>query len=203
MYNVQSPDRSDQGTERLIKNVGADKAPRVTPAALQAEIREIYFFTGIDGVVGSRLSKLYPEEPMPVRCPNEAQHSSARVDGSSATTLRKGTGFKCLHASCQHLPPDTLPTDALTISLQTPDYTALSLMTFCVIVMRNGFTVHGVSSCASPENYNERVGREVAQANAENAMWPLMGYALKEKLWQDQVNEKLVENLKGAKPCKS
>ena len=80
---------------------------------------------------------------------------------------------------------------------------SLGLITFCVIVMRNGFTVHGMSACASPENFNKQVGRAVARANAENAMWPLLGYALKEKLWQDKVNNTLVENLKGAKPCES
>lgn len=58
----------------------------------------------------------------------------------------------------------------------------LSLLTFCVLVLRNGFTVTGESACASPENFDAQVGRRVARQNAVNKIWPLMGYALKERL---------------------
>jgi hypothetical protein len=59
---------------------------------------------------------------------------------------------------------------------------ALKLLTFCVLVLRNGYTVHGVSACASPENFNAELGRRIARENAVREMWPLMGYALREKL---------------------
>ena len=59
---------------------------------------------------------------------------------------------------------------------------ALDLLTFCVLVLRNGFTVTGESACASPENFDADIGRKVARANAVNKVWPLMGYALKEQL---------------------
>jgi hypothetical protein len=59
---------------------------------------------------------------------------------------------------------------------------ALDLLTFCVIVLKNGFTVTGESACASPENFDAEVGRKVARANAVNKVWPLMGYELKSKL---------------------
>ena len=65
-------------------------------------------------------------------------------------------------------------------SLATCD--ALRLLTFCVLVLRNGFTVTGESACASPENFDAEVGRKIARANAVNKIWPLMGYALKEQL---------------------
>lgn len=58
----------------------------------------------------------------------------------------------------------------------------LDLLTFCVLVLRNGFTVTGESACASPENFDAEIGKKIARANAEQKMWPLMGYALKEKL---------------------
>ena len=58
----------------------------------------------------------------------------------------------------------------------------LGLLTFCVLVLRNGFTVTGESACASPENFDAEIGRKIARANAVQKMWPLMGYALKEKL---------------------
>ena len=62
---------------------------------------------------------------------------------------------------------------------------ALELLTFCVLVLRNGFTVTGESACASPENFNAEIGRKIARANAVAKVWPLMGYALKEKLAND------------------
>lgn len=59
---------------------------------------------------------------------------------------------------------------------------ALRLLTFCVLVLRNGFTVTGESACASPENFDAELGRKIARQNAIGKMWPLMGYALKERL---------------------
>lgn len=58
----------------------------------------------------------------------------------------------------------------------------LSLLTFCVLVLRNGFTVTGESACASPENFDAEIGRKIARANAVAKIWPLMGYELKSKL---------------------
>lgn len=59
---------------------------------------------------------------------------------------------------------------------------SLRLLTFCVLVLRNGYTVHGVSACASPENFNAELGKKIARTNAVAAIWPLMGYALRERL---------------------
>lgn len=56
---------------------------------------------------------------------------------------------------------------------------SLDLLTFCVLVLRNGFTVTGESACASPENFNAEIGRKIARENAVQKIWPLMGYALK------------------------
>lgn len=58
----------------------------------------------------------------------------------------------------------------------------LDLLTFCVLVLRNGFTVTGESACASPENFDAELGRKIARQNAVNKLWPLLGYALKERL---------------------
>ena len=59
---------------------------------------------------------------------------------------------------------------------------ALGLLTFCVLVLKNGFTVTGESACASPENFDAEIGRKIARQNAVQKVWPLMGYALKEQL---------------------
>jgi hypothetical protein len=65
-------------------------------------------------------------------------------------------------------------------SYETP--VGLNLLTICVLVLRNGFTVTGESACASPENFDAEVGRKIARANAVNKIWPLMGYELRSKL---------------------
>ena len=61
---------------------------------------------------------------------------------------------------------------------------ALSLLTFCVIELKNGFTVTGESACVSPENFDAEIGRKIAFENAKQKIWPLMGYALKNKLME-------------------
>ena len=63
-----------------------------------------------------------------------------------------------------------------------PTPTSLSLLTFCVLVLRNGFTVTGESACASPENFDAELGRKIARQNAVQKVWSLMGYELRTKL---------------------
>lgn len=57
-----------------------------------------------------------------------------------------------------------------------------NLLTLCVLVLRNGFTVVGTSACASPENFDAAVGRRAARNNAVQQLWPLEGYLLKQRL---------------------
>ncbi|MFQ2373355.1 Gp49 family protein [Aeromonas caviae] len=59
---------------------------------------------------------------------------------------------------------------------------SLALLTFCVLVLKNGFTVTGESACASPENFDPEVGRKAARQNAVNKIWALEGYLLKQAL---------------------
>lgn len=56
------------------------------------------------------------------------------------------------------------------------------LLTFCVLTLKNGFTVTGESACASPENFDPEIGRKIARENAVNKIWMLEGYLLKQKL---------------------
>ena len=113
----------------------ADKGPRVTPAALQAEIVSEHYFTAGEGVMGANVA---------------AQHAQGNFE------------FQC----------------PISDDLKSP----LNLLTFCVLVLRNGFTVHGVSACASPENYNKEIGERIARENAERQIWPLLGFRLRDEL---------------------
>lgn len=60
----------------------------------------------------------------------------------------------------------------------------LNLLTFCVLTLENGFTVTGESACASPENFNEEIGKKIAYDNAREKIWVLEGYLLKQKLFE-------------------
>ena len=104
----------------------ANKAPRVTPADIEANIASEFFFTAAEGVLG-------------------ASEMGTRPAGRAASLYQ---------------------------------------LTFCVLVLRNGFTVTGESVCASPENFDAEIGRKIARANAVNKIWPLMGYQLKSLLNQ-------------------
>lgn len=64
------------------------------------------------------------------------------------------------------------------------DASPLDLLTICVIVLRNGFTVTGESACASPENFDAEIGRKIARQNAVQKIWPLEGYRLKQFLFE-------------------
>ena len=66
--------------------------------------------------------------------------------------------------------------------MKVGDEVPLSLLTFCVLVLKNGFTVTGESACASPANFDAAIGCKIARANAVNKVWPLMGYALRNEL---------------------
>lgn len=55
-------------------------------------------------------------------------------------------------------------------------------MTVCALTLRNGYIVTGESAAASPENFNQEIGRKIARDNARNKIWALEGYLLREKL---------------------
>jgi hypothetical protein len=75
--------------------------------------------------------------------------------------------------SCNYYTPD----HEVPISFEN-----LGLLTFCVLVLRNGFTVTGESACVSVSNFDPEIGRKISRQNAIQKIWPLLGYSLKEKL---------------------
>jgi len=57
------------------------------------------------------------------------------------------------------------------------------VLRWAILTTRNGFAVTGrPSASASKENDNAAVGEKGALENARSELWPLMGYALKQKL---------------------
>lgn len=71
----------------------------------------------------------------------------------------------------------------------------LGLFTICIITLKNGFVCMGHSACAAPENYNKEMGEKIALRNATSEAWGHMGYALRDKLFneQDMISSSLVQ----------
>lgn len=119
------------------------KAPRITPADIEAQIAQEVYFTARDGIDGADINmirRMSPDEEFELVALND--------DVSTANTP---------------LAP-------------------LELLTFCVLVLRNGFMVTGESACASPENFDAEIGRRIARQNAVQKIWPLLGFQLRTKL---------------------
>lgn len=79
-------------------------------------------------------------------------------------------------------------TTAEAITPKHPDavkHVGLGLVTICILVLKNGFPVVGESACAHPGNYVKELGERAARTNAINKVWPLMGYELKQRLWEN------------------
>lgn len=131
--------------EDQIKDAGADKAPRITPADVEANIASEHYFTAADGVIGVS----FVERQRYITCETCETWRSVGITGPM---------------------PD--------VSARMP----LCLLTFCVLVLKNGFTVTGESACASPENFNAEIGRKIARQKAVDKVWPLMGYELRTAL---------------------
>ncbi len=55
-------------------------------------------------------------------------------------------------------------------------------MTICIMTVSNGYTLVGQSTPADPANFNAELGRQFAREDCIRQMWPLEGYALRERL---------------------
>lgn len=66
-----------------------------------------------------------------------------------------------------------------------PGQDPLDSLTVCILTMENGFTVIGHSAPASPENFDTAKGQRFAYEDAIKKLWPLEGYALRERLHQE------------------
>ena len=57
--------------------------------------------------------------------------------------------------------------------------------TLCMLTLENGYTIRGESSCVCIENFNVALGEKYAFEDAVKKIWPLEGYLLKQKLYDD------------------
>ena len=63
-------------------------------------------------------------------------------------------------------------------------------MTVCLLTLKNGHEVIGISGCVDPANYDLAVGGPIARQKAVDQLWGLAGYALQVELasMKDKVN---------------
>ncbi len=128
-------------------------APRVTMDDIEANIAAECFFVAADA---HRFEWLTRDDQI-------ARDAQRRVLGSMATRSYSGA---CIDIDANNPIPDSL-----------------KHLTFCVLILRNGYTVTGESACVSPENFDAELGRKIARQNAIAKVWPLMGYAMRDRLF--------------------
>ncbi len=165
---------NDQTVEKEIQAKGLT-APRVTPADIEANIVAEYYFTGEQAVSGFNAGMVdrFLDWKLPADFAPDAgisfepryEHDSPHWP-SGTNLMHAGQAKEMLEHAIGGVP--VMP--------------ALGLLTFCVLVARNGFTFTGESACASPENFDAELGRKIARQNAVQKMWSPMGYALKDRL---------------------
>ena len=62
--------------------------------------------------------------------------------------------------------------------LETWTQTAGEKTTIVRAMLRNGFELVEASSCVSPENYDEKLGREICMEKIKDRVWQLLGFLL-------------------------
>ena len=144
---------TEQTIEQEIQAKGLT-APRITPADIEANIASELYFVAADALRFAYLT-------------SDPRDSEGRERKNSICDSLAGRGYG---GACMDI-------DA---NMEIPVST--KLLTFCVLILRNGFTVTGESACASPENFDAEIGRKIARENAINKVWSLMGYELCSKL---------------------
>lgn len=153
---------NDQQIEQEILDKGLT-APRVTPADIEANIAQEHYFTGDAGHDAVRFSWLFADHE------DKNEHAKARE-------LQERASVMSLSAIRRDIDI------AMGRDGNKWNFEALGLLTYCTLILQNGFTVTGESACASPENFDAEIGRKIARENAINKLWPLMGYELKQRL---------------------
>ncbi len=81
---------------------------------------------------------------------------------------------------------------------------SMKTLTICILALRNGFTIIGKSAPADARNFDPVLGQKLAYEDAVRQVWPLMGYELRERLYQgeqgreDPVVPALTQDLDGS-----
>ena len=79
--------------------------------------------------------------------------------------------------------PADIDANIVNVEIVTHVSQGRQVLRWAVITTKSGYAVVGNPSVAvSPENDDVKIGTKIAFENSKNQLWPLMGYALKERL---------------------
>ncbi|WP_244265749.1 Gp49 family protein [Polycladidibacter hongkongensis] len=109
--------------------------------------------------------------------PSTADEPCKRSKGCTEEAIERQIEDKGLTAP--RITPDMLDSEIV-----SQDYHVFkgSCLTVCCLTLKNGFTITGESACASPENFNDELGRDIAFKNAREKLWAFLGFRLRDKL---------------------
>ena len=57
--------------------------------------------------------------------------------------------------------------------------------TICMLSLENGYTIKGISACVDEANFDIELGRKYAYEDAIRQIWPLEGYLLAQRLYEN------------------
>lgn len=65
--------------------------------------------------------------------------------------------------------------------------------TLCILDLENGYTIKGLSACVDRADFNIDIGRRYAFEDALRQIWPLEGYLLAERMYEEKCIGKAVD----------
>lgn len=80
--------------------------------------------------------------------------------------------------------PNRVTITAMQERIAGVEYLTNLTMTVCIITMKNGYKVLGESACVDPAEFNKALGEQYAYEDAIRNLWPLEGYLLAERRYQ-------------------
>ena len=76
--------------------------------------------------------------------------------------------------------------DGSSVAHPTETREELGLVTFCVLLLKNGFKTVGYSCCVNPEAFDSAKGRDIARRVALDRVYAVLGYNLKQQYYQSR-----------------
>lgn len=105
------------------------------------------------------------------------------VNSPSSTDVEVERLIQDKNLTAPRIRPSDLQANIKDVEYATHVSKSGQVLRWAVITTQSGFAVAGRPSVAvSPENDDEEIGLRVAYDNAVNELWPLMGYALRDRL---------------------
>lgn len=71
-------------------------------------------------------------------------------------------------------------------------------VTYVTVRMKNGFTIRESTTCVDTSNYDEEIGKQICLEKIESRIWHLLGYALQEKVYQIEEQERRMKEWRDA-----